>query len=168
LAHLWNIQSAEECRSRFFDEGFASYFQALAEREFLGEDAFHQRMNGFRRGFSKLCDKDRRYFETPMSHYGTFGLTDASYLKGAWALYILHMLLGEIKFKKSIGAFVKEHLERPATIEDLKHQLEKTLGKDLTRFFDEWFFSAKSSAYLDEATSTRQIVAKYLNQNSEV
>jgi hypothetical protein len=161
LAHLWNVQSAERYPSRFFDEGFASYFQALAEQRLLGDDAFRRRMESLRKRFSDLCNEDKRYGEVPMSRYGELGLGDASYSKGAWALYVLHVLLGEAEFKRSIRAFVKRHLMRPAGIDDLRSQLEKTLQKKLAVFFDEWFFGAKSSEYLNKATNIDDIAAKY-------
>jgi hypothetical protein len=161
LAHLWNVSSAEKFPSRFFDEGFASYFQALAERRFLGEWAFEKRMKAFQQTFSELCKKDSRFLETPMFRYGETGLTDASYSKGVWALYVLHKLLGDQKFKEIIRTFLKMHYKKPATVEDFRKHIKKIASKDFKEFFAEWFFGVQSSIYLVKGVSIDEIVAKY-------
>lgn len=161
LAHLWNVSSGEKFSSRFFDEGFACYFQALAEKQFLGDKVFNNRMKAFQQKFNELCKKDTKFFEIPMFRYGEFGLTDASYSKGAWALYALHKLLGDQKFKEAIGTFLQKHREKPATIEDFKKHITTVSGRDLKRFFDEWFFNTQSSIYLTKGIGIDKIVAKY-------
>jgi len=161
LAHSWNVGSGERFPSRFFDEGFASYFQALAERQFFGSAAFKKRMKAYQQTFGKLCEKDSRFLKTPMFRYGEFGLTDASYSKGAWALYVLHKLLRDKKFKKTIRTFLEKYHKKPATIEDFRKHIKGVSGKDLKEFFDEWFFGIQSSIYLAEGIGIDEIVAKY-------
>lgn len=166
LAHLWNVKSAEKFPSRFFDEGFASYFQALAEKKFLGNDAFERRMKAFQQSFGELCKKDSRFLKTPLCDYGKFGLTDASYFKGAWALYVLHKLLG-VKFRNTIKSFLQAYRKKPATLEEFKKYIESMVGQDFQKFFNEWFFDIQSSFYLVKGVNIDEIVEKYrkrLNQ----
>lgn len=161
LAHLWYINSGEKFVSRFFDEGFASYFQALAEERFLGHDAFLKGMERARQKFIELCNKDKRFFNTPMNRFGEFKLTDASYFKGAWALYVLHKVMGTEKFMKLMRSFLQKYREKPATIKDFQKCASEIYGRNLKKFFDEWFYGVKSSVYLSNGLSIDEIVAKY-------
>jgi hypothetical protein len=64
-----------------------------------------------------------------------------SYTKGSHLLYMLRWILGENVFRSAI----KRYQTDPAVIygfartADLKRNLEKTSGKNLTYFFNEWF-----------------------------
>ncbi len=64
-----------------------------------------------------------------------------SYIKGSHLLYMLRFILGDAIF----FAGIREYLKDPALAygfaktSDLKRNLEKVSGKDLTKFFDQWF-----------------------------
>ena len=79
LAHLWNVESCEKAPSRFLDEGFASYFQALAERKLVGEEKFRETLKQAVEKFKRQVEKQQLLMEIPLSKYGEYMLTDASY-----------------------------------------------------------------------------------------
>ncbi|HEX9653982.1 MAG TPA: hypothetical protein VGA99_09745 [bacterium] len=91
IGHSWNATPAKEIqRCRWFDEAFASFFEALAIRAFSGEQAFDQDMEKSRDVFVRWANHDRQVFETPIAEYGNRELGRHSYTKGAWSLYVLH------------------------------------------------------------------------------
>jgi len=62
LAHSWNAEAQGKIqRARYFDEAFASYFAALAIRQFSGADAFASEMERLRLRFISLAKRDKRY-----------------------------------------------------------------------------------------------------------
>jgi len=68
-------------RTRWFDEAFASYFEAIALREFAGQKAFDDRMAGYRERFRSEAKKNSRNATTPIAEYGKEELGDNSYTK---------------------------------------------------------------------------------------
>ncbi|OYT37236.1 MAG: hypothetical protein B6U89_07660, partial [Desulfurococcales archaeon ex4484_58] len=72
LAHLWNVASGEEYPSRFLDEGFASYFQLLAEKKFIGEQWFVERINSVHEKIKSLIKNIPKLSEIPLVDYGKY------------------------------------------------------------------------------------------------
>jgi aminopeptidase N len=72
-----------------------------------------------------------------------------TYLKGSHVLYMLRWILGDSVFLKG----VRQYNQDPklaygfAKTEDLKRNLEQVSGKDLTYFFQEWFYGQGYPTY---------------------
>jgi len=143
LAHLWNAQSAEHPPSRFLDEGFASYFQLLAERRFIGDKWFKERLRNAREKIRELAKKTPKLLEVPLADYGKYYLTDASYLVGVLLLYVLNRLTGDQCFYKAIRRFLEKHYETPATLESFKEAFVEICGDRIRSFLEEWFYTTK-------------------------
>jgi aminopeptidase N len=64
-----------------------------------------------------------------------------SYTKGSHLLYMLRWILGDAVFFKAIQAYQNDPALQYgfATTADLKKNLEKTSGKNLTNFFTDWY-----------------------------
>lgn len=125
IAHSWNAKAKPEVsRTRWFDEAFAMYFQALALREFEGEQAYQAEMDRGRDSFIKRGQRDKKNLETPIAEYGKYDLGGNSYTKGAWSLYVLHQLLGEERFRQIIRIFVSEFRDKPADFKDFQQVAE--------------------------------------------
>lgn len=162
LAHSWNAKGKPEVqRCRWFDEAFASYFQALAIREFNGWAAFENDMILSRDLFVQRALDDKRNYDTPIAEYGKYEIGGNSYTKGAWSLYVLHQLVGEEQFKQIIRTFLSEFRGREADFKDFQNTAEHVAGRDLTKYFHEWIYGAESSRYLVEKVPVREIVEMY-------
>ncbi len=163
IAHMWNVRArAPLDRSRWFDEAFGSYFEGLAIQAFEGEDAFQAYMERRRDRFIKSGAQDRKNYETPIADYWKEELGQNSYTKGAWSLYVLHLLIGDDAFKRTIKTLRSEFSRRPAGFEDFVKTAESASGKNLRKYFDEWIFGgAESSRLLVEKTSVDDIVKRY-------
>jgi len=162
VAHSWNVKpKADIQRSRWFDEAFAMYFQALAIREFEGEKAYQHEMDDDREYFIKRVNRDKRNFDTPIAEYGQYELGGNSYTKGAWSLYVLHQLVGEETFKQIIRTFLSESRDKPADFKDFARVVERVSQRNLNKYFQEWFYTSVSSQLLVDKVPVTKIVKRY-------
>lgn len=162
IGHSWNAKPKREVkRTRWFDEAFASYFEALALGEFEGRKAFDERMAGYREHFRNGVKKDPRNGTTPIAAYGKEELGGNSYTKGAWSLYVLEQIVGEGTFDGIMRTLLAEFADRPADFQDLRRVVERISKRDLSRFFNEWIFGAESSELLVGNSSVEEIVQRY-------
>jgi hypothetical protein len=161
IGHTWNPRPAASVqRCRYFDEAFASYFQALAVREFDGEAAFLNTMERYRESFSRWAARDSMVASTPISLYGRYELGRHSYTKGAWSLYVLEQLLGAEAFTKVVVALRERSASEPVDFSSFRKTAEEVSGLDLKKYFDEWIDGAGSSRLLTEKTPIDEIVAR--------
>lgn len=162
VAHNWNAMAKPEVqRSRWFDEAFASYFQSLAVRQFQSEAAFQREMESDREEFRQSCAKEPKSADTAIAEYGREELGANSYTKGAWSLYVLHVLLGDEKFRVCMRQFLEEFSTQPADFRDFEAVVERVSGRQLTRYFSEWIYGTESTKLLLDNLSVEQIAQRY-------
>ena len=162
IGHTWNVRSKTEVqRTRYFDEAFASYFAALALRKFDGEEAYRADLESARQLFAKWAAHDKMNADTPIAEYGEHELGRNSYTKGAWSLFVLHRLLGEDAFRKSMRALLHDFHDKPADFADFLAVVERTSGRNLKRYADDWIYGAASSKLMTDNTPIDAIVARY-------
>jgi hypothetical protein len=162
IGHSWNAKAKPGVqRSRWFDEAFASYFEAVAVREFEGDEAFQANMEALRKRFADRVDRDRKNFDTPIVGYGELELGANSYTKGAWSLYVLNELLGDDAFKGVIRAFLSEYRDKPADFADFRKVAEAVSKRDLDKYFAEWIYGTESSRLLADQVPIEKIVERY-------
>lgn len=162
IGHSWNVQaklSVQRCR--YFDEAFTAYYEGLAIREFEGEEAFSEYMVKRRDQFLRACERDEKNGSTPIADYWKEERGENSYTKGAWSLHVLHRMAGEEAFLSLVSGFLREYRARPAGFEDFKTFAEKSLGRDLDAFFQEWIYGAESSRLLREKLDVDRIAERY-------
>jgi hypothetical protein len=162
IGHSWNATASGDVqRCRYFDEAFASFFEALAIRAFSGEKAFEEDMEKSRDSFVQWAQHDRQVFETPVAGYGAKELGRHSYTKGAWSLYVLHRLVGEETFASIIRNMVTQFAGRTINFEEFQTLCERTAGRDLHKFFQEWIYGTESSRLLADKVPLADIVKRY-------
>jgi aminopeptidase N len=162
VGHSWNAKAKPEVRrTRWFDEAFAMYFQAIALREFESEKAYQDEMDRDRESFIRRVNRDRKNSDTPIAEYGKYELGANSYTKGAWSLYVLHKLVGEEQFRQIIRTFVSEFREKPADFKDFQQVAERVSRRDLGKYFNEWIYGAASSQLLLDKVPITEIVKRY-------
>ncbi len=161
IAHSWNARPSPSVRRcRYFDEAFASYFQALAVGEFQGDTAFLRLMEQYRERFSLSAARDEAVSSTPISRYGEKELGRHSYTKGAWSLYVLEQLVGAKAFTEIVVALRERSPASGADFDSFRRTAEEISGLDLGKFFDEWIFGSESSRLLMESVPIALIVAR--------
>jgi aminopeptidase N len=139
LAHQWfgNLVTAENGKHHWLQEGFATYYALLAEREIYGEDYF----------YSKLYETAQqlkfasRTNTIPVLNAKASSLT--FYQKGAWALFVLQEAIGENNFKKAVQSYLKKHAFQNVTTDDFFAEIRKVSTFDLKNFSKVWLETTK-------------------------
>jgi aminopeptidase N len=134
LAHHWfgDLITAESSTHHWLQEGFATYYAALAEREIYGDDYF----------YSKLYDTAQqikfasRTDSIPVLNAKASSLT--FYEKGAWALFVLHESIGDKAFKKAIKSYLKKYAYQTVNTQNFFDEIKKVSNFDLDKFQKTW------------------------------
>lgn len=134
LAHQWfgDLVTAESGKHHWLQEGFATYYALLAEKELYGEDYF----------YSYLYEKAQqlkfasRTDTIPVLNAKASSLT--FYEKGAWALFVLHQKIGDKAFKKAIKNYLKKHAFQTVNTNDFFAEIEKVAAFDTKLFSKVW------------------------------
>ena len=80
----------------------------------------------------------------------------AAYMKGHLVLNILRMEMGDKQFFKVLKQFASEYQGGHVTMSDFINTCGQITGKDWTKFFDEWCFSAGVPDYRVEKLNSRR------------
>ena len=134
LAHQWfgNLVTAENSKHHWLQEGFATYYALLAEKEIYGEDYFYSKLyeSAQQLKFASRTDP------IPVLNAKASSLT--FYQKGAWALFILHEEIGDKAFKKAVKNYLKRHAFENVNTNDFFTEIKKVSNYDLDNFSKVW------------------------------
>jgi aminopeptidase N len=135
LAHQWfgDLVTEESGTHHWLQEGFATYYALLAERELYGNE--HYYVNLYEQA-ELLNDQNQSGKTTALLDPNASSLT--FYQHGAWAIHALRDLVGDVAFRNSIKLFLKNHAFKNATTDDLLSIMAHQSGKDLTSFKALW------------------------------
>lgn len=137
LAHHWfgDLITAESSTHHWLQEGFATYYAALAEREIYGDDYF----------YSKLYDTAQQIkFASRTDTISVLNAKASSltfYEKGAWALFVLHESIGDKAFKKAIKNYLKKYAYQTVNTQNFFDEIKKVSNFDLDKFQKTWLKS---------------------------
>jgi aminopeptidase N len=139
-AHQWfgDAVTEREWGHLWLSEGFATYFATLWTRASRGDSAWHAELAGIRR--QVLADsvvRVRPVIDTTQTDYLAL-LNTNSYQKGGYALFMLNRLLGDSAFFAGLRAYYSGHRDGNALSDDLRGALERSSGRELGPFFDQW------------------------------
>nr|WP_294923553.1 M1 family metallopeptidase [uncultured Flavobacterium sp.] len=134
LAHHWfgDLVTAESSTHHWLQEGFATYYALLAEREIFGDDYF----------YSKLYDTAQqlkfasRTDSIPVLNAKASSLT--FYEKGAWTLFVLHESIGDKAFKKAIKSYLKKYAYQTVHTQNFFDEIRKVSDFDVEKFQKTW------------------------------
>lgn len=139
LAHQWfgDLVTETHGTHHWLQEGFATYYALLAEKEVLGEDYYYH----------KLFETSKQLFEAqktdtiPLMNAKASSLT--FYQKGAWALHILREKVGDKAFRNSVKQYLKKYQFKNVETDDFITIVAKESGQDLSAFVNKWLMSNK-------------------------
>lgn len=137
LAHQWfgNLVTAESGKHHWLQEGFATYYALLAEKEIYGEDYFYSKLYESAQQLKFASRTDT----IPVLNAKASSLT--FYQKGAWALFVLHEEIGDKAFKKAIKNYLKKHTFQSVNTADFFAEIKKVSDYDLDDFSKVWLES---------------------------
>lgn len=140
-AHQWfgNSATGREWPHLWLSEGFATYFAALWTQEAHGDSAFKAELARIRTAI--LADTNAVAKRPVIDTIETdlLGLLNLnSYQKGGWVLHMLRGELGDSAFFRGVRAYYQAHKHGTALTGDLQAALERSSGRNLSVFFDQW------------------------------
>ena len=144
LAHQWfgDLVTAKTGKHHWLQEGFATYYALLAEKEIYGEDYF----------YSKLYESAQQLkFASRIDTIPVLNSKASSlsfYQKGAWALYVLHEGIGAIAFKKAVKNYLQKHSFQCVNTQDFFDEIRKVSDYDLNNFSTVWLENSEFNSLI--------------------
>jgi aminopeptidase N len=140
MAHQWfgDAVTEREWGHLWLSEGFATYFDALWVRHAHGDTRYRAALAKLRTQILADTVVERRpVIDTAQTDYMAL-LNVNSYDKGGFVLSMLHHELGDSAFFRGIRSYYAAHRHGNAMSDDLRVALERSSGRSLEQFFDQW------------------------------
>lgn len=141
LAHMWwgDLLTCADWSHSWLNEGFATYFENQFTAYDLGKDDAALELMGDAIALRNMDVGDRRRPTVCGRYVQPMDLFDNRiYGKGAVVLNMLHFVVGDEMFWKSINAYARKFAFKNVTTDDFRTTVEQVTGMQLGWFFDEW------------------------------
>jgi len=137
LAHQWfgDLITATSGKHHWLQEGFATYYALLAEKELFGEDHFNWEMYEIAERLQKASKTDT----IPILDEKASSLS--FYQKGAWALHVLRENVGPKNFQKAVKSYLKKYGFKNVNTDDFFAEINKVSKYDTKNFQKVWLES---------------------------
>ncbi|HEX9979009.1 MAG TPA: M1 family metallopeptidase [Flavobacterium sp.] len=134
LAHQWfgDMVTAASGKHHWLQEGFATYYALLAEKEIFGEDHFNWKLYEMAGNLQQAAKTDSVAVLNEKASALTF------YQKGAWALHVLREGVGAEKFRVMVKNYLQKYGFRNVTTEDFLAEVKKVSDYDIDSFRQRW------------------------------
>ena len=134
LAHQWfgNLITAKSGKHHWLQEGFAKYYEMLAEREVFGDDYFYYKLYKNANAIKNAAKSD----SIPVMNEKASSLS--FYEKGAWTLHVIRETIGEKKFDKAIKSYLKKYKFKNVETDDFLDEIKKVSNFDTENFKKKW------------------------------
>ncbi|MBS7564515.1 M1 family metallopeptidase [Mucilaginibacter sp. Bleaf8] len=171
LFHQWfgDYVTAESWSNLTVNESFADFSETLWAEYKYGKDEGDAHINNDRRNYlngqgSSAKNLVRFYYKDKEDMFD-----NVTYQKGGSILYMLRNFLGNEAFYKGLNIYLKTNAFKNGEAHQLRLALEEASGKDLTWFFNQWYFGAghpvlNISYKWDNGSKTQTV---YVQQNQE-
>jgi len=168
LAHQWfgDLVTETHGTHHWLQEGFATYYALLAEKEVFGEDYYYHKLYET----SKQLIEAQKIDSIPLMNPKASSLT--FYQKGAWALHSLRDRVGDSVFKLSVKKYLQVHQFKNVKTNDFITIVEKESKQNLNDFIETWLLSsefpvADSKILLNKNRITQLLQKGILTNNKE-
>ena len=137
LAHQWfgNLVTAKSSKHHWLQEGFATYYALLAERDVFGDDYFYWQLYQYAK---QLKTQQEGELATPLLDEKASSLT--FYQKGAVVLHLLKSKIGDKAFKQAVANYLNQFAYNSAESKDFIKEVVAVTPEDLEEFFNKWLF----------------------------
>lgn len=156
LAHQWfgDLITAQSGKHHWLQEGFATYYALLAEKEIFGTDYFYNELYDYALQLRNAAKTDT----IPVMNENASSLS--FYKKGAWALHTLREDIGSKNFQKAVKKYLKKYRYKNVITDEFLAEIKK-IAKD----FDVENFKKK---WLETAGFDMVLAEKHLLKNKSV
>jgi aminopeptidase N len=150
LAHQWfgDLITATSGKHHWLQEGFATYYALLAEKELFGEDHFNWEMYEIAERLQQASKTDTIPLMNEKASVLTF------YQKGAWALHVLRENVGAKKFNKAVKKYLEKYAFKNVNTADFLAEINAVSKYDTKKFQEIWL--EKSGFEVTEALGILQ------------
>jgi aminopeptidase N len=134
LAHQWfgNLITAETGKHHWLQEGFATYYALLAEKELFGDDYFQWELYEMAERLQQASKTDT----IPLLNEKASSLT--FYQKGAWALHYLRENIGAENFQKAVKNYLKKYGFKNVNTTNFLKEVNAVSNFDTANFQQNW------------------------------
>ncbi len=134
LAHQWfgNLITAQSGKHHWLQEGFATYYALLAEKELFGDDHFNWELYEMAERLQQASKTDT----IPLLNEKASSLT--FYQKGAWALHFLRESIGAENFQKAVKNYLKKYSFKNVNTDDFLNEVKAVSSFDSENFKRVW------------------------------
>lgn len=155
LAHHWfgDLITAKSSKHHWLQEGFATYYALLAERELFGENYFQFELLKY----AEELQNAAKYDTIPVMNEKASTLS--FYKKGAWALHYLRENIGPENFRKIVKTYLKKYQYKNVETEDFLAEVRKVAHFDTAKFQKDW---------LESTTFNTDLAISILSQNKTI
>jgi len=144
LAHQWwgDLLTTKDWSHIWLNEGFATFFEALYREHDEGEEEYEYYVDHMA---SLYFEEDRGHYRRPIVQRKYLVPTElfdrTTYQKGAVVLHMLRNELGEHLFRRAINSYCRENMQRNVETQDLIRAIERSTGRNMQLFFDQWVYA---------------------------
>ncbi|MFD0861656.1 M1 family metallopeptidase [Sungkyunkwania multivorans] len=138
MAHQWfgDLVTAKSGKHHWLQEGFATYYALLAEKELFGDHYFYGKLY---ESSQDLMAQQEAGKATSLLDPNASSLT--FYQKGAWVLHVLREVVGEEVFRTSVKEYLDTFKFQNVETDDFLAIVEKQSDLDLSAFSEKWIRS---------------------------
>ncbi|WP_313114721.1 M1 family metallopeptidase [Aequorivita sediminis] len=162
LAHQWfgNLLTATADKHHWLQEGFATYYALLAERDIFGEDYYYWQLYQTAEQLKEMSDEGKgESLLNPKASSLTF------YQKGAWALHILRERIGDEPFKLAVKNYLKKYKFKNVATEDFLNEVKMVSDVDIKDFEANWL---QQTAFQSEDAYQALLKSPFIKKYFEV
>jgi len=161
MAHQWfgNLITAKTNKDHWLQEGFATYYALLAEREINGADHFYWELYEMAELIANDAKKNKN-----TAVYSEKATTITYYQKGAWMLFYLSTQISETNFNLVVKNFLSKYAYKNVTTDEFLAEVTAVVPNfNVANFKENWLenksFNTKEALFLIQNTP---IVKDYL------
>lgn len=164
LAHQWfgDLVTAKSGEHHWLQEGFATYYALLAEKELFGDDYYYWRLYEYAQ---ELLKQEEAGNSTSLLNPKSSSLT--FYKKGAWVLHMLREKVGDKAFKKAIKSYLKKHQFRNVETDDFISEVENASGIKLSEFVENIIVD-KNSFNIELVKGTYKVKLYHIKNTNDI
>ena len=142
-AHQWwgNMVTCASWNHFWLNEGFANFLAATYMEHRFGKAEYQKSVDRWRARHEKLkVDGKDKPLVFPNWDKPTSDDRAVVYQKGAYVLHLLREKLGEDVFWRGMRDYTRKHFGASVVTQDFQAAMERSSGKQLDAFFDEWVY----------------------------